>query len=86
MVCRRAGHDGWMQSQQVRDDKTLAIMTSLGRGLLVLAAGAVVLWGLDAAVGVADQTLGVLAGLIVLGALAVVVARLARTGRSEPSR
>lgn len=75
-----------MQSQQVRDGKTLAIVTSLGRGLLVLVIGRLVLWGLDALVGLADQTAGVLIWLLILVAVAVVVARLARTAGSEPTR
>jgi type III secretory pathway component EscS len=75
-----------MQSQQVRDDKTLAIVTSLGRGLLVLVVGGLVLWGVDALTGLADQTAGVLTGLIILCAVAVVVARLARVGRSGSTR
>ena len=75
-------HDGGVQGQQAREDKSVHIFVGLLLGALVLIGGTALLWVAEEVVGVRDAVLGPLSTVVLIGAVLVVVAYVYRHRRS----
>lgn len=74
-------HDGSVRSQEMRDDTTLTIATGLALFLLVIAAGAALLWLGHSVLGPSDRVTDTLSKALVAGAGATTGVYLFRARR-----
>ena len=70
-----------MQTQQTRDEKTVAIATALGIFVTVLAVGSALLWGITSALDLSVHSTSPLFGLVVAASAVATVVYLVRFGR-----
>jgi hypothetical protein len=70
-----------LQTQQRRDEKTVAIATGLGLFCLILAVGGLALWGVDALLELSESTLVSLLWALDAVAVLELVLYSFRTGR-----
>lgn len=70
-----------MQTQQTRDEKTVAIATALGIFVTVLAVGSALLWGLTSVLDLSEHRTSPLFSLIVASSAVATVVYLVRFGR-----
>jgi RimJ/RimL family protein N-acetyltransferase len=74
-------HDEDVQTQQSRDEKTVAIATALGIFVLLLAFGSALLWAIASVLNLSDRSTSPLFILLVAGSAIAMVAYLVRVGR-----
>lgn len=70
-----------MQTQQSRDEKTVAIATGLGLFCLVLAVGGLLLWGVDALLDLSEPSLTAFLGALLVTAGVALVVSVSRAGK-----
>jgi len=74
-------HDEDVQTQQSRDDKTVAIATALGIFVILLAVGWVVLWAITSALDLSNHRTSPLFILLVAASAMASVIYLVRVGK-----
>jgi uncharacterized membrane protein len=80
-AARTLVHDQEVQTQQTRDEKTVAIAIALGIFVTVLAVGSALLWGLTSALDLSERSTSPLFSLLVAASAVAMVFYLVRSGR-----